>query len=204
MAAAVLALASQPFFQDTPYGRIERLWGDVWYEDHLALEAAMTPEQKATKAAAEEAVRLKWAEEAEAARRAEYAKFAKQLNTVREGRQYYLKKVGLPCKNLYYDESKGTANAPLRAALTGSQCWAWERMEGGVLVKPHTCSHLHPGEDGWLPQWNHDRSFRISAADVGLAAWGAQRGAGGGGAAAAAPRPAPKPKAKPYVDNSAW
>jgi hypothetical protein len=190
MAAAVLALAIQPFFVETPYGRIERLWGDVFYEEYLAVEAALTPAQLAARAAEEAAKKARWAVEAEAARMATYAQDCKYRNTVRQGRQYLLKKVALPCKNLYYDEKaprntwkkdeNGKLRAPLRAALTGSECWAWEYKDPatGARVVKHTCSHMHPGEDGWLPQWNRDRAFRLSAADVGLAAWGAQRGGG--------------------------
>jgi len=209
----VLALALAPFFHDTPFGRFERSWGDVWYEDWLAQEASMTEAQKAARAAAEEAQRAKRELEAEASRMASYAQDCKYRNTVRQGRQYTLKKVQLPCKNLFYDEKapksqwakdeSGKLRAPLRTALTGSQCWAWEYNDPttGKLVVKHTCSHLHPGEEDWLAEWNHNRSYRLTAADTGLAAWGAQRGAG-----APMPMAAPKPKAaaKPYVDRSAW
>lgn len=29
-----------------------------------------------------------------------------------------------------------------------------------VLNKPHTCVYLHPGEEGWQPQWQKDKNWK--------------------------------------------
>lgn len=177
----ILASSVEPFYRKTPYGYTELSWGDVVYEEEMALLAAMTPAQVAAKAAEEEVARVKMALEAEAMRMAAYAQDCKYRNTVRQGRQYVQKKVALPCKNLYYDDKapksqwkkdeKGKLRSPMRAGLTGSECWAWAYTDPttGARVVKHTCSHLHPDEADWQPQWSHDRSYKPSAA------WGARR-----------------------------
>ena len=172
----ILALSVAPFEFDTPYGRILRSWGDVEYEVEQATLAAMSPAELAAKAAAQEAARLKMAQEAEEARMAAYALDCKYRNTVKQGRTHTLKKVALPCKHLYWKlNADGSSSTTLLNHLTGAECWAWERKKGSVVLKPHTCSHLHPNEPEWLPQWNRDRTYKPSAADAGLAAWGAAR-----------------------------
>lgn len=86
--------------------------------------------------------------------------------------------------------------APRRNHLTGSECWAWEYtdpkrfkaekarlMAKGVAEKAaeaqakvfahvvkHTCDHLHPGEPGWLPQWDTNARYRPDRIAEGLAA----------------------------------
>ena len=184
----VLAHAAALFtYYDPIFGPVELSWGDVWYEEWKAAEALLTPAQVLARAEADAARRARMELEGESARMATYARDCKYRNTVRQGRQYTLKKVALPCKNLYYDEKApksqwkkdehGKLRAPMRAGLTGSECWAWAYTDPatGARVVKHTCSHLHPDEAEWLPQWSRDRAYRPSAADAGLAAWGAAR-----------------------------
>ena len=86
--------------------------------------------------------------------------------------------------------------APRRNHVTGSECWAWEYTDPkrfkaekarliakGVAeaaaeaqakvfahVVKHTCDHLHPGEAGWLPQWETNARYRPDRIAEGLAA----------------------------------
>ena len=138
--------------------------------------------------------------------------------------------------------------APRRNHLTGSECWAWEytdpkrfKAEKARLmakgakeaeaekaakvfahVIKHTCDHLHPGEPGWLPQWDTNQRYRPDRIAEGLAAlrgvsatevarWSsaavtkapAAMAAGGAAADAKAPRPPAWAKAKDS-GNTAW
>jgi hypothetical protein len=135
-----------------------------------------------------------------------YAQMCAAKNVVRvktKGRvETILKKVDRPCKWLYCDErapkstwrkdENGKPCAPLRNALTGSQCWGHEFVnpKTGKLEKPHKCGHLHPGEAGWKAEWNSDRHFN-PALQTGTTVWMSSR---------MAPAVAPK---KPQTE-SAW
>ena len=101
-----------------------------------------------------------------------------------------LEKKACPCARLYScvgDKSTGGAKPTTRHV--SSECWSHERKcpETGALLAPHRCPWLHPGEPGWLPQWNTDRLFKPAAAapppQHRMAA-----ALGGGAPAASAPR----------------
>ena len=68
-----------------------------------------------------------------------------------------------PCKNLFYDEKqvRPGQRAPF-VKYVASECWAHEYKDPktGEKKAPHKCLYLHPGEVGWLPQWNRDRDFK--------------------------------------------
>lgn len=154
-------------------------WGDLIVEEEAAAEAALSESarrskrlEEANRRAAEDAL-AQLAEEA-----AKMAAYADQKGIA--GRCKNAKgKVMEPCIWLYCDESapknqwcrskEGKLCAPKRMALTGSQCWAWEYMDPKTkqLKKPHTCDHIHPGEPGWLKEWNKDRTFSPAAAPAG-------------------------------------
>jgi hypothetical protein len=86
-----------------------------------------------------------------------------------------------PCKNLFYDEKqvRPGQRAPF-VKYVASECWAYEYTDPktGEKKAPHKCPYLHPGEVGWLPQWNRDRDFKPRPA--GPAAAPAPRGGAGG------------------------
>jgi hypothetical protein len=131
--------------------------------------------------------------------------------------------------------------APRRNHLTGGECWAHEytdpkrfKAEKARLIAKgmaeaaaeaqakvfahvvkHNCDHLHPGEAGWLPQWNTNARFRPDRVGEGLAAMrgvSAVEAARWASSAAARSVAAPAPAsggdgwtaAKPRKDNSAW
>ena len=78
-----------------------------------------------------------------------------------------MEKKACPCARLYScvgDKSTGGAKPTTRHV--SSECWSHERKcpETGALLAPHRCPWLHPGEPGWLPQWNTDRLFKPAAA----------------------------------------
>lgn len=78
-----------------------------------------------------------------------------------------LEKKACPCARLYScvgDKSTGGAKPTTR--YVSSECWSHERKcpQTGALLTPHKCPWLHPGEPGWLPQWNTDRLFKPAAA----------------------------------------
>jgi hypothetical protein len=104
-----------------------------------------------------------------------YAESQKHLNTRGKGANRHIDKIDEPCKFLYCDEhsdkrtwkkdDRGKLCAPIRKALTGSECWAHEYHDprSNNLLTPHTCKRLHPNEPGWRNEWNTDRTFRPSA-----------------------------------------
>jgi len=78
-----------------------------------------------------------------------------------------LEKKNAPCARLYScvgDKSTGGLKPTTRHV--SSECWSHERIdpETGELLTPHKCPWLHPGEPGWLPQWNMDRLWRPASA----------------------------------------
>jgi hypothetical protein len=193
-------------------------WGEIIAADEEAALAALSAEERLAKAQREATARaaaeLLAALEAEASRMAAYA----DLKGIESRCKHAKGKRAEPCIWLYCDEAapksewrrnkEGKLCAPKRAALTGSQCWAWEYVDpkSKQLKKPHTCDCLHPGEAGWRKEWDSDRYFRPGAPPPsrwdGLGGRGAALGGAGGGyaapkpAAKPAPKPAPKPAAK--------
>ena len=76
-------------------------------------------------------------------------------------------KNGRLCTRLYSCEGvAATGGAKPTTRHVSSECWSHERKcpETGALLAPHKCPWLHPGEPGWLPQWNTDRLFKPAAA----------------------------------------
>lgn len=138
-------------------------------------------------------------------------------------------------KSQWRKNENGEWCAPVLKAMTGSQCWAWEytdpkkfaaefkRLKGlgqsdvaataaakrfAHTIK-HSCKFLHPGEDGWLAQWEADRGYKPPmAAPAGVEQrWFALKG--GAGLAQAMPQQqkawqAQKPQSVKPVMNSAW
>lgn len=146
-------------------------WGDIVYYELLDAEAAMSPAEKAARAAQDAAATRERELEAEAAAMFQYAEFQKIRNTKTVGNGKAKQRVAVkhqaPCKWLYCDEKapKKDGKAPIRNFLTGAQCWAYEYTDprSNEKKKPHTCGHLHPDEPGWLEQWNKDRHYKPGA-----------------------------------------
>lgn len=145
------------------------LWGDEYAEAELEMLRNETPEAKAARLAADAAADVARETAAEAYKMAIYAEIQGVKNLRGHGRDRQIGKIDSPCRWLYCDEkapkstwrknAKGELCAPVLKALTGSQCWAHEYLDPKtkVMKKPHTCKHLHPGEDGWRHEWETDR-----------------------------------------------
>jgi hypothetical protein len=189
-------------------------WGSLFEADIAELEArTQTPEAlaaAAAKAAREEAERLAYDQ-----------KMVAERNAIRAGATrtkhgpVQIQKIAQPCKKLYSCEgggSKGGVAKPTTLHVS-SECWAHEYTDAsGKRVVKHVCQWLHPGESGWLPQWQADRNYRPDAVAAGL---GALRGVVAPVARpsrfAPAPAAAQQAPAKPKstnmwaaIDNSAW
>lgn len=83
-----------------------------------------------------------------------------------------IEKTPMPCKKLYSCEGGGSCGGVARPTTmhVSSECWAHEYHDpSGKLITKHVCKWLHPGEAGWLPQWNTDRTYRPDAVAAGLA-----------------------------------
>ena len=161
-------------YRRSPYLSIEGpLWGDEYAEAELEYFRNESPEAKKARLAADAAAEIATAAAAEAYKMANYAEIQgiKNLRSVPggRGRDRQIGKIDSPCRWLYCDEkapkstwrknAKGELCAPVLKALTGSQCWAHEYLDPKTkaMKKPHTCKHLHPGEDGWRHEWEADR-----------------------------------------------
>ncbi len=215
----VAEAAAKGLFTLSPY----ELWADLVDEEFAARAAAETPAAKAARLAREAAEVRDRELTCEASKMASYGQHMKIVNTVGRGAAAHIHKSTGPCKWLYCNEKapraqwrkneKGEWCAPQVKFVTGAQCWAWEYQDPKTkqFKKPHSCKYLHPGEPGWLEQWNTNRDYRPDRVADAL---GAMRGvvpsaAGSGGGAGAARPAVTKPAAKPTnsfaaLDNSAW
>ena len=74
-------------------------------------------------------------------------------------------KVAQPCKFLY--NCQGTPARPTTLSVT-TECWSHEYTDPvtGATIAKHVCDRMHPGEEGWLHEWDTDRNFRPAAAAV--------------------------------------
>ncbi len=64
-----------------------------------------------------------------------------------------------PCKFLY-----SCVGTPARSTTrhVSSECWSHEYTDAvtGQKIIKHVCDRLHPGDEGWLAEWNTDRHFK--------------------------------------------
>jgi len=150
-------------------------WGDlayVWEQEELARE---TPAQKHAKELARVKQETDSRLEQEAIRMATYMADVRLKMGCKENRGKT--KIQKPCKNLYYG-SEGS----MRANVC-SECWAHEyhHPKTGELIKAQAdkeCPYLHPGQPGWLKEWNTNRHFATAAPAT--RDFGGLAGAGGG------------------------
>jgi hypothetical protein len=147
-------------------------WSMIMDEEDYQEELTMTDEKRAAKAAAKALADAEQDLIQESSRMFNYAESQRHLNSRGRGKDRHIDKIDEPCKFLYCDESvpmslwkkddRGKLCAPIRIALTGSECWAHEYHDprSKALKAPHTCKRLHPNEDGWRGEWNTNRTFR--------------------------------------------
>ena len=152
-------------------------WGDLILADNAAMLAAETPEMRAAREAIEAAKEASRQLAIKAAEMERYARLKSQTNTemvkTNNGKKIaVIRKVQEPCKWLYLDEKAprhewrtlrdGKREPPYRPYLTGAECWAFEYHDPktGKLQVKHTCDHLHPGEEGWMTNWDTNGRWR--------------------------------------------
>ena len=70
-----------------------------------------------------------------------------------------IQKITRPCDRLY--SCVGCKPAIPTTKHITSECWTQRDFLAGAV--PVGCRWLHPGEPGWLPQWNTDRLYKPSA-----------------------------------------
>jgi hypothetical protein len=189
-------------------------WADIFQEDLDEMERRDNAPAALAAAARKEA-------EAEAAALAYQQQVIAERNAIRvhascnKKGAVEIKKIQQPCKKLYSCEGGGAAGGVARPTTKciSSECWAHEYTDAktGKKIVKHVCQWLHPGEAGWLPQWNTDRTYRPDLVAEGL---GKMRGVAPPPPAAAkkpaAPAPAPKPQNRnPWAalssgHDSAW
>lgn len=182
----------KPFALDMPFS-----WADLVDEEETLRLESETAQARAARLAAEEAGDAERRLGVEASLMASYADLKKVTCSVGKGQARHIKKVPFPCKWLYCDEKApksqwrknevGKLCAPRLNHLTGAECWAHEytdpkryaaALKGGKTEEEarafahtvkHTCDHIHPGEAGWLPQWENDARYRPDRVAEGLA-----------------------------------
>ena len=162
-------------------------WGGINEREFERIESLRSPEECLAHAVALAAIDEGHNLDYEIGRMFSYAQTCAARNAVRvEGakgaRKTTIKKIDQPCKWLYCDEAapkkpnaKGVMTAPIRESITGAQCWGHEFINPRTSQweRPHKCSHQHPGEPGWRPEWASNRRFQVAEA---LAeAWNALR-----------------------------
>lgn len=165
-----------------------RSWMDLLDEEQDALDALKSAEELEAERAAHAAVVTA------ALRETEVASQAHQIQRVQEAVQnrYAARgKTWEPCKKLYDCQGGGAAGGVARPTKLHvcTECWGWEYTDPrtGQIVRKRTCPWLHPGEEGWQPEWDTDRTSRVAAERV--RALKAAQAAAGGGAAAGASAP---------------
>ena len=158
--------------------RLGSSWASVNEQEWRRIRDAETPEARAEREAAATAALQERKLTAESAKMFAYAEDLKYKYSVGKGSARHIEKRDSPCRWLYCDEKaprsqwrqnkEGEFCAPVRDKLTGSQCWGWEykNPKTGNIEKPRKCPYLHPGEDGWLPEWNTARTFKPTPAGV--------------------------------------
>jgi hypothetical protein len=141
-------------------------WGDVMLQEEAAADALLSPEELAAKRAYEAECRAR----EDARRKLELEASERRLKAERVavrtgaacGKKAVVKKVAQPCKFLY--NCQGSPAKPTTKTVT-TECWSHEYVDPatGRRVVKHACDRLHPGEEGWLPQWNGNPSYRAPA-----------------------------------------
>lgn len=140
------------------------LWADLIEADERAALGALSAEERAARAKAEEVARARAEADREVDILANKASQYAMDTGIRSRCKGAVLKKDCPCKQLYWDESRKrhpTDKAPL-VPYVASACWAWEytNPKTGKKEAPRTCPFSHPGEPTWLPQWTKDRMFR--------------------------------------------
>lgn len=136
-------------------------WQDMLLEEEAEEDAQKSAEQLATERAQREAVASKMEKEIELGA---VCTHIKRVQDAQAARYAARGKIAEPCKKLYSCQGGGKQGGVARPTTmhVSSECWRYEYTdpESGKLIKVHTCNWLHPGEDGWQPEWETNRTFK--------------------------------------------
>jgi len=143
----------------------ESLW-EISGHEMIALEQRLEVEYVASKAQHDAALAAA-AAAADCRSKAERVAIRNGAACNRHGAKAIQKRAE-PCKFLY--NCQGTPARPTTLGVT-TECWSHEYTDPktGAFVAKHVCDRLHPGEAGWLPEWNTDRRFKVAGRFDGLA-----------------------------------
>ena len=127
-------------------------WGDWAVQAELDAIASETPAEKAERSKREAQQELERDLGAKAFEQAQYAEKCKLKAHMGVKRNQAVQKIAQPCKCLYELSGRGYTSRTV-----SSECWAWEYTDAKkkVFKAPRTCQYLHPGEIGWLAEWNN-------------------------------------------------
>jgi hypothetical protein len=136
-------------------------WHDLLLEEEAELNAQKTEEQLALERAMRDAAADKLEKEIELGSKCNHIKRVQEAQAARYAARG---KIAEPCKKLYSCQGGGKQGGVARPTTmhVSSECWRYEYTdpETGRFIKVHTCNWLHPGEDGWQPEWNTTRTFK--------------------------------------------
>lgn len=141
-------------------------WGDIWYREFLVAAAAETLEERLARQNREAAAaaRRQLELESEIRRHAVDLVSTKAKTGLKRGQA--VQKKPCPCKMLYSCQGdKSTGGARPTTLHVSSECWAHEYVDPLTKkrVVKHVCPWLHPGEEGWLKEWETNRLFNPNA-----------------------------------------
>jgi hypothetical protein len=155
----------------TPFGRIfgaayeaeaQRFaageWWSIFGDELMAVEDAAAAEYRKNRVTIDAANDARIAA-ADARLKAE--RVAIRVGAMCTKRKTEAVKVAQPCKFLY--NCQGTPARPTTMHVT-TECWSHEYTDPvtGAKIAKHVCDRMHPGEEGWLKQWDTDRNFRAA------------------------------------------
>ena len=117
-------------------------WGEIDAIEHAAALAAETSTDRQRRLIEAEGEKIARGLRKEERVRSQYADRVKDRASMGQKKGQGLKKIQQPCKWVI-------------GQYTGDECWAFEytNPKTGVRERPHTCERLHPGEQGWCPEW---------------------------------------------------
>jgi hypothetical protein len=140
------------------------LWGDLQQEEEDYKMSLKSPEEQLA------ILRARDTSVCKAVRDMAVGSQVSQIKLVQESqeRKYAARgKIYEPCKKLYNCQGGGRDGGVARPTTLHvcTECWRYEYTDPatGQLKIVHTCNWLHPGEDGWQPEWETDRTDRAAA-----------------------------------------
>ena len=142
-------------------------WGNFFWFEEEEERSKMSAAERAAVDAAEQAKLAAWDAETNKSCQAFKIQIVQECQAIRYAKKG---KIAEPCKKLYSccgGGAEGGVARPTTMAVS-SECWRHEYTDPrtGEKKAPHSCNWLHPGEDGWHPEWNTNRTWKAPVAPV--------------------------------------